>query len=345
MTIWDIVILVTLALIALLVITFVIISLTTGFVKTGRLSGGLYCITAPPSNGKSYVATHIAVEFLKAGRRVFTNYPIVYNNGREILQSRALTKDMLLKYNFNGSVIIIDEAHNWFWSRKFKEFTEEYKNWFSTLSQHEISLYYIVQHEDRVDTVINDCANLFGEIKKTEIPILEMPIFFTVTWWNKEIDMQFGRTSDKVQPFHEERIWFDKDVAQSYDTKWFGHDKRPIYEGITWIEWLKIKHGFDYQGNYSFSLKSQIINMFLKKIYNPVKLKITDVVKMVRKYWSEMGKTFDRDEDERKYDETVIEANGGAPSGVRRPSLKDLPALSDEQLEQIDDLLEGEKDE
>lgn len=282
-------------LVALIVIAVVIISLTTGFQKTGRMCGGLYCLTAPPSNGKSYVATDIAIQFLKQGRRVFSNYPIVYNNGRQILQTCALTKDMLLDKNFNGSVLIIDEAHNWFWSRKFKEFTDEYKNWFSTLSQHEISLYYIVQHEDRVDTVINDCANLFGVIEKTEVPILEMPICFTITWWVRELDMQFARHSDKMDPFHVERIWFDKDVAQSYDTKWFGTDKRPEYQGMKWVDWLKQEYNFDYVGNYNFSIKSQIINFIYTKVINPIVTIVISMVSYARKKWSEMGKTFDRD--------------------------------------------------
>lgn len=119
--------------------TVILILLTTGFKKTGRMSGGLYCLTAPPGNGKSYVATHLAIDFMKQGRKVFTNYPVVYNNGFKIFESRVITKELLLNENLNGSVIIVDEAHRWFWSRDFKKFTEEYKNWFSTLSQHEIS--------------------------------------------------------------------------------------------------------------------------------------------------------------------------------------------------------------
>lgn len=345
MEIVDLILIGLFLLFVVIVLAILAIALTTGFKKTGRMCGGLYCLTAPPSNGKSYVATDIAISFMKQGRKVFTNYPIVYNNGREFLQTCALTKDMILKYNFNGSVLIIDEAHNWFWSRKFKEFTEEYKNWFSTLSQHEISLYYVVQHEDRVDTVINDCANLFGEIQKTEIPFLEMPICFTITWWNREIDMQIGRTSDKVQPYSEERIWFDKDVAHSYDTKWFGTDKRPIYEGVFWIDWLKDKYNFEYKGNYEFSLKSQIRNKICEKLYDPLMNKVNIMSNKVRRVWSDMGKTFDRDEDEKKDDEKVIEANGGVPPGVRRVSQKDLPASFYEQLEQLDDLFEGEEDE
>lgn len=339
LTVLDLVIIGLFALFALVVISFIIISLTTGFQKTGRMCGGLYCLTAPPSNGKSYVATHLAIEFLKAGRRVFSNYPIVYNDGLVFLQTSVLTKDMLLKQNFNGAVLIIDEAHNWFWSRKFKEFTEEYKNWFSTLSQHEISLYYIVQHEDRVDTVINDCANLFGEINKTEIPVLEMPICFTITWWVREIDLQFSRHSDKIEPFLIERIWFNKDVAQSYDTKWFGTDKRPEYIGVPWIEWLLKNKGFEYKGNYQFSVKSQIRNYLYRKLYQPISDKIKPMVKRV---WSEIGRRFDRniEEDVKKLEEQVIEGNGGAPSGVPRlsqSSSSGQPKLDESLLERVED--------
>lgn len=323
MSITDLILIGIFILVVLVIITLIIIALTTGFKNTGRQMGGLYCITAPPSNGKSYVATSIAVTLMKQGRKVFSNYPIVYDNGYERYETRVLTKNMLLQQNFNNSVLIIDEAHQWFWSRKFKDFTEEYKNWFSTLSQHQISLYYIIQHEDRVETIINDCANLFGEIQKTEIPFLEIPICFTITWWNRELDMQLGRTNMSIEPYHVERIWFDKDIAHSYDTMFFGKDKRPEYDGITWINFLKQKDkDYEYIGSKDYSIKSQIINIFLEKIYKPV---IT-IYFVMRKRWSEMGKTFDRDDNEELY-----EADGGVPSGVSRNIVKkDLPSSRQE---------------
>jgi len=276
---------------------FLLILFTTGFKQTGRLTGGLYCLTAPPSNGKTFVVTSFAIDFMRKGRRVFTNYPIVYRNGREEYISKVLTKEMLLSKNMNGSVIIVDEAHRWFWSRKFKEFTEEYKDWFSTLAQHGISLYYVVQHEDRVDTIINDCCNLFGEIQKTEIPLLEMPLYFTVTWWNREIELQLSRTNASVEPYHQEKVWFDRNVAFSFDTCWFGHDKRPEYKGINWIKYLKTK-GVEYGGNYNYPLKTIFFNIFYYKIYIPLLNKLHPMTKSVEKIWSEIGKRFDRDHQE-----------------------------------------------
>lgn len=351
MTITDLLLILLALALFITFITIIVISLTTGFVKTGRMSGGLYCITAPPGNGKSYIATAIAIYFMLLGRKVFTNYPIVYSNGRITLKSRVLTKEMLLKKNFNGSVLIVDEAHKWFWSRDFKSFTDEYKNWFSTLSQHEISLYYIIQHEDRVETIINDCANLFGVVEKTEIPFLEMPLFFVVTWWNRELDMQLARSNRDIEPFHQERFWFDKDIAQSYDTKFFGTDKRPIYEGIDWVSWLKEKYDFDYKGNYDYSLKSQIMLKWYNSIYKPLterlqpyKTKITQnlsntltkIQTMSKTRWSGMGSTFDRDENHK---DMVIEPRGGVPSGARRES--QLP--DDDTVNQIDESLFEEK--
>jgi len=296
----------------LLSISLVVIAFTTGFKKTGRLSGGLYCITAPPGNGKSYVATHLAVDFMKQGRKVFTNYPIAYNDGRLKLTSLALTKDMLLGKNLSGSILVIDEAHQWFWSRKFKEFNEEYKNWFSSLAQHEISCYYIVQHEDRIDTIINDCANLFCVIEKIEIPFLDMPLVFNLTWWNRELDLQMSRTNPTIEPFHEERIWFDRDIAQSYDTKFFAFDKRLQYEGIDWITYLASKN-IEYRGNYNFSLKSQIINVILAKLINPIKVKLEPMTKRVERIWQQIGNRFDRDRD----DETIVSPLAGTEGAIQ----------------------------
>lgn len=318
MTVWiDLLLIVIAAFTIFAVISFIIISVTTGWKKTGRLSGGLYCITAPPSNGKSFFATYLSIQFMREGRRVFSNYPIIFDNGRERYVSKVLTKDMILKENLNGSVIIIDEAHNWFWSRDFKKFSEEYKNWFSTLAQHQISLYYIVQHEDRVDTIINDCANLFATVAKTDIPFLDMPIYFEVTWWNTELEMQMSKTRSDVEPYHFERVWFDKDVAFAFDTCWFGKDKRPEYEGMDWIEYLKLK-GLEFGGSYKFSMKTMLLNKIhysikipllclydklIKSLANII-IYMTDKGKRVYDGLKELGSRFDRDnEEEEKQDE------------------------------------------
>lgn len=245
------------------------------------MSGGLYCIRARPGNGKSYVATAIAIAFMLIGRKVFTNYPIVYNNGFRVLESRALEKEMLLNENLNGSVIIIDEAWQWFWSRNFKGFTDEWTQFFSTLSQKEISLYYIVQSEDRIDTIVNDCANLFAEVEKTEIPVLEMPVCFTVSWYCEEIEMQLARTKQNVDPYHVERFWFDRYIAQAFDTKFFGSDKREPFEGEVWTSYLKRTKNFDYQGNYDFTIPTRCKIYLYNRIWLRSKVLLSDLAKRI----------------------------------------------------------------
>ena len=293
MNILEVIFYFSLIFLVLAVIAYLVITFTTGWKKTGRMDGGLYCITAPPSSGKSYVVTKMAIDHMRSGRRVFTNYPIHYNNGREKFTSLVLKRDMLLTYNFSGSVIIVDEAHQWWWSRNFKQFNDDFKNWFSSLAQREISLYYVVQHEDRVDTIINDCCNLFGEIEKVEIPVLEMPIYFRINWWVREIDMQLARTHKEIDPFHHETIWFDRDVAQSYNTKFFAHDKRPVYEGVDWLTYCS-RHGSPYLGNYTFSLKSKIL-LVLSERYNKIAGKVYFMKQRANEFWKEVRERNDKD--------------------------------------------------
>lgn len=237
--------------IAALVVVFLVIfgfvlllAFTTGFHRSGRLMGGLFGLIGTPGAGKTFVATHYAIEEMKKGRRVFSNYPIVSVDGKYV--SRVIeglgsdnkiyeSLQWLMKQNLNRAVLIIDEAHLFFWSRDFKQFSQDDKDFFTFLGQHEVSVYYIVQHEDRMDTIANDCANLFGLVTKFEIPILNMPLLFTVTWWASETDLKDSSRHPEIVPYHIDRIWFNLDTANSYDTRFFGHNKHPFYEGIDWI--------------------------------------------------------------------------------------------------------------
>lgn len=144
MNLLDVFLIFVVLLIMVIIISVIFLAFTTGFKNTGRQTGGLYGLIAAPSNGKSYVVTAIAVDFMRQGRNVFSNFPIVYQNGREYYETKVLTKEMLLNENLSQSVLIIDEAHRWFWSRDFKKFGEEYKNWFSTLAQkrYHVIMYY-----------------------------------------------------------------------------------------------------------------------------------------------------------------------------------------------------------
>ena len=60
---------------ALVILTVFFVYLKFIYKNTGRLHGGVYCIFAPPGEGKSYIATALALRFMEEGRKVFTNLP------------------------------------------------------------------------------------------------------------------------------------------------------------------------------------------------------------------------------------------------------------------------------
>jgi len=305
------------AVIAVLILSSIVVFFTTGFKRTGRLMGGLYVIVGKPSSGKSYFAASIAVENLVAGRRVFTNFPIVYNDGMKQYVSKYFKKEYLLSQNMTKSCIIVDEAQSEFWSRDFKQFSKQYMMFFSSCAQHEISFYVITQHQDRVDTIINDCANLFAYVEKTEIPFLDMPLRFTITWWNKELELQQSLINDNIEPFLTEHKWFNRQIANSYDTKFFGTDKRPQYEGTDWIAYYKAQKsrenpdGIEYHGNYDFSPTVRL-KVFLFKLISKVTGMI-DMRKMRIQGEQEQGLRNDRnlekdvEQIENKIDENLFE--------------------------------------
>lgn len=251
MTDWIFALEIILAIIGIAVVSFfLLITFTTGWKKTGRLMGGLFVVVGKPGNGKTYIVTHKILEYLRDGRRVFSNFPVVSIDGK--LCSRVLEEDKVLTENMNRAVIVRDEAQKIHWSRNYKRFTEEDRNFFSETGHHEISCYEITQHEMRIDTVIRDCANYYLEVEKFEIPFLEMPLFFTVTWWTSAEEMHNALYHPEIEPFDVERIWFSKDVANAYDTRFFGHDCRLPYDGKTWIQFYKEKIDDDHPDGYEW---------------------------------------------------------------------------------------------
>lgn len=302
---WILLIIIFSAIIVGGLIIFALIYLTTGFKNTGRMTGGLYTIRGKPGAGKTYFATHLGVEALKEGkRRVFSNYPILYSDGEKTLCSLFFQANMILDKNLNGAIIINDESHMDFWSRDFKNFDKQKKDFFSHCSQHGISFYSIVQHEDRQDTIINDCTNLFAVVDKLEIPFLEIPICFYIEWWADEEEMKNAKYHPDLMPFHTERVWFKKEVAMAYDTRFFGHDKRPIYEGVTWVEYKKKKDNEDIIPSDDYS-KITMAKLLVKKQLNTIYDKILSVMPKKRLY-GDIGDRIDRSLEEEA--DTTIES-------------------------------------
>lgn len=118
-------------------------------------------ITGRPGSGKTYILTRIALDHLKAGRDVYSNYFIkwegnnlhYWDNHSELVGIRS-------------GVIIMDEAQVYFNSRKWEALDErlQYK-----LQQHRkdgLDIWGTVQHESRLDVVMRELVGRFYRCEK-----------------------------------------------------------------------------------------------------------------------------------------------------------------------------------
>lgn len=202
------------------------------FQLRGRQMGGVFIIMAPPSEGKSYVATAIVLELLKQGVKVFTNFPVQSVDGKYV--SYVFTKE-LMKQNLNGCAVFIDEGYTMFNSRKYMEFADEDHDWFATSGHNEMMIFIIVQNANRVDKVIREVLNLVYVVHKVKLPIFDLPLWFTM---DSLLDIEDLRDYRKglIDPYSRERFRFTVDVALAYDTRYFRKSVLPPYGGKTWIE-------------------------------------------------------------------------------------------------------------
>lgn len=198
----------------------------------GRLMGGVFVIMAPPGEGKSYVATAIALELMYQGVKVFSNFPILSVDGQYC--SYEFKKEYMTE-NLNGCAVFIDEGYVWFSSRKYMEFTDDDHQWFATSGHNEMMIFIIVQNINRVDKVIREVLNLLYVVEKVKIPIIDLPLWFTVNAFLDVDDLKFFKMGF-VDPYSTERFRFTVDVALAYDTKFFRKESRPPFKGKTWID-------------------------------------------------------------------------------------------------------------
>lgn len=227
--------------------------------NTGRLHGGVYVIFAPPGEGKSYIATALALKFMEEGRKVFTNYPVVSIDGEHV---SMYWERQFMEKNACGSVIIIDEAYRDYSSREFKSFTKDDHTWFATTGHNEISLYLITQNPQRIDLIIREVVNVWLKVRKVEIPILEIPLLFVVDAYLSEMELAAAAVG-RVSPYYTERYWFKKRVALAYDTRFFRKDKDPPLFTDDWITHLR-KIGFDYEAYQKVNLKDLYYSLVYK---------------------------------------------------------------------------------
>lgn len=309
----DAILVIILLLIVGVIALLILMAFTTGFKNTGRRMGGLNLVFGPPSNGKSYIGTEAGLDFMERSRRCFSNYIIRSVDGR--FCSRVWKKEYMHE-NLTGSVIIWDEMQVDFWSRMFKDTTVEQLAWFTQLAQYEITIYMMTQHYDNLEISLRRVVNWWIYVEKVVIPILDIPLYFNVYTFDnfdRFNEFQHGR----ADPYFFERLWFNKDVAAAYDTKFFAKDERPPFEGQTWEDYYK-EQGKDMKLPDDISLKTYLNRRIQQSINTIITILYTMAYSTKRRLWNEPS---ERNERNLEYDERKSKdepAEDDTSTGIQR---------------------------
>jgi hypothetical protein len=187
-------------------------------------------------SGKSAYLTRLALKAMKAGRDVFSSYPII--DKRSGITSYELDRDMLLNNTFpEDSLLIIDEAgsYEWFNSRNWKNFE---KGFFEVVSTHrhiDIDILMGVQDPSRIDVSLRTLGEMYTFIEPMPLGLKRITYYFTYEDIGKPPEMCFYTPKTRI-------ACITRKTLTSYDTKHFAyrfHDKE--YQLKDW-GYIKVKY-------------------------------------------------------------------------------------------------------
>lgn len=171
--------------------------------------------TGRPGSGKTYCLTRNALKYLKKKYYVLSNYKIESKEERlyfwktiEQLKSMIRDDSIIMKKAWEEEVpviIIMDEAHVYFSSRKWKELPEDLLR---LLAQHRKLGLHIegsVQHVNRLDVVMRELIDFWYTYQNK---------------WGFFVRWEFDIDQDKMKRWALSRRWIlkSKKIYQSYNT-------------------------------------------------------------------------------------------------------------------------------
>lgn len=158
-----------------------------------------------PGCGKTYTLTERALRAANSGRDVFTNFPVAHK--RVWLFG---PNDLL---HLTPGLVIIDEAHLWFPSRKSLQLPTSWLAGLSQTRKNGWDLIWSAQHESRVDRIIRDVTN-WMHLCDAWFNVGGHPLLFRTRCWEAD----FFRSDDRKK--RGPTVWslFNRKVAQAYDT-------------------------------------------------------------------------------------------------------------------------------
>jgi hypothetical protein len=168
---------------------------------------------------------------------VFSNYPI-YSKKYGYTKSLSLTTDQqqfyglpedFEKWPIFDSLIVIDEAHRRYNSRKYKDFPDWMHDFFAWCGQRGNDIILISHDPGRIDKVAREMVEVF--YFTYNISILGFPILFVIEGYRREEDYR-----KRQNRFSREFYFFNRKVAKSYDTHYFRNQPETLPHIPDWGE-------------------------------------------------------------------------------------------------------------
>lgn len=215
-----------------------------------------------PGYGKTYTATQDIIEKLKAGRRVYSNWPVMTTDGR---YSTLVWEPWMIQEQIFDADVYIDEAYRDYDSTEKDSVDTDTHTFFATNRHNDVNGVLIAQNVARIAKKIREIAE-YEYVKKREIPFLlwlpyclivrtlmahginpmgykkpprakfPRPLWFTIYTYENEEKAQKGEIS---QCEYVTRRLFEYETATAYDTHYFRKAGDAPFESVTWYDHIE----------------------------------------------------------------------------------------------------------
>lgn len=206
----------------------------------------VYIVWGHPGQGKSYSCTFFAIDAMRKGKPVFSNYPIVTPDGKSTMKWKP--EYASLPHPPTNAVIVVDEAYRDYNSRKYQNFSTEEHTYFATNRHNNLDIYLVAQNPARLDVTIREISQF---ILCKKLGFMGLVLGFKLEYFEFLEDLSRRKAGDKQAHYKVEYLLFRRKVAKSYDTKYYGINSAIPFKGELWqsVEGDKHTGGSDNQGD------------------------------------------------------------------------------------------------
>lgn len=217
----------------------------------------VFIVSAPLRRGKTMTTTEWVLKRMEEYHekqlndpefvgRVITNYPVQHPKYGYTDVARVYTKtkveNPLLGFTndktksichipVNDSLIVFDEAHRLFDSRKWQDFDDRVRDFFVWAGQNGNDVILITPHPNRIETIVRELTETFYYVRKIAVPLIDYPLMFIVEGY--EIEEDFRNSQMAIS---KEYIRFKKSVAKCYNTHFFREEVCSMPDYDNWAD-------------------------------------------------------------------------------------------------------------